>query len=55
MKTVSEYLGHSSVDITQRIYGHVTPKMRGALISEINAIMPISAFIPSIVESTVEQ
>lgn len=55
MKTVSEYLGHSSVDITQRIYGHVTPKMRGTLINEINELMPLTDFIPRIVDSDIKQ
>lgn len=28
MKTVSERLGHSSIQITMDYYGHVTPKLR---------------------------
>ena len=45
IKTVSEYLGHSSVEITLRVYGHVTARMRGGLVDEINALIPIQRFI----------
>jgi integrase len=45
IKTVSEYLGHSSVEITLRVYGHVTARMRGGLVDEINALIPIQRVI----------
>lgn len=37
---VSQLLGHTSVEITLRVYGHVTPRMQGTAVSEINALLP---------------
>jgi len=40
IKVVSELLGHSSVEITLRVYGHVTPRMRDNAVVEMNALLP---------------
>lgn len=40
IKVVSELLGHSSIEITLRVYGHVTPKMRDQAISTITHLFP---------------
>lgn len=42
IKTVSELLGHSSVEITLRIYGHVTPRMHQGAIEQVNDLIPLS-------------
>jgi integrase len=39
IKAVSELLGHSSVDITLRVYGHVTPRMQDTALIQINSLM----------------
>lgn len=43
IKVVSGLLGHNSVEITLRIYGHVTPRMQGTAVAEINALLPALA------------
>lgn len=40
VKVVSELLGHSNIEITLRVYGHVTPRMQGTAVTEINALLP---------------
>lgn len=40
IKVVSELLGHSSVELTLRVYGHVTPRMEAGAITEMNALLP---------------
>lgn len=40
IKVVSELLGHSSINITLSIYGHVTPRMQDTAMAEMNALLP---------------
>jgi hypothetical protein len=40
VKTAPEWLGHSSIAVTLRIYGHVAEKMRGDALAYLNAIAP---------------
>jgi integrase len=43
VKVVSELLGHSSIEITLRIYGHVTPKMRDQAVNKIEQLFSLSS------------
>jgi len=52
IKTVSELLGHNSVDITLRIYGHVTPRMRDTAIAEMNDLLPAPR---EIIDATIQE
>jgi integrase len=40
IKVLSEILGHASVEITLRVYAHITPRMRATVITELNAFLP---------------
>ena len=39
IKAVSELLGHSSVNITLSIYGHVTPRMQDTAIAQMDDLL----------------
>ncbi|HLQ14432.1 MAG TPA: hypothetical protein VK256_01050 [Candidatus Eisenbacteria bacterium] len=39
VKTVSERLGHDSIQTTLEIYGHVTPKMRGNAAARFGSLL----------------
>lgn len=40
IKVVADLLGHNSVDITLKTYGHITPRMEAGALHEINALLP---------------
>jgi integrase len=46
VKTVSERLGHDSVQTTLELYGHVTPKMRGNAAARFGSLLSSARLAP---------
>ena len=46
VKTVSERLGHDSVQTTLELYGHVTPKMRGNAAARFGSLLNTARVAP---------
>jgi len=46
VKTVSERLGHDSVQTTLELYGHVTPKMRGNAAARFGSLLNSARVVP---------
>jgi len=54
VKTVSERLGHDSVQTTLELYGHVTPKMRGNAAARFGSLLSNARVGPANTAMTAE-